>query len=45
FFAGSGAIGAVSVALDRRFVCVDQNPAAIEIMTQRLSNVAEIVRA
>ncbi|ABY22938.1 adenine specific DNA methylase [Renibacterium salmoninarum ATCC 33209] len=45
FFAGSGTIGAVSVALDRRFVCVDQNPAAIEIMTQRLSNVAEIVRA
>lgn len=45
FFAGSGTIGAVSAALDRRFVCVDQNPAAIEIMTQRLSNVAEIVRA
>lgn len=45
FFAGSGTIGAVSAALERRFVCVDQNPAAIEIMTQRLSNVAEIVRA
>lgn len=36
FFAGSGTTGAVASALGRRFVMVDENPAAIEIMRTRL---------
>jgi len=36
-FAGSGTLGAVCQALGRRFVLVDQNPVAIEIMRTRLS--------
>ena len=36
FFAGSGTTGAVAAALDRRFMLVDQNPAAIEVMGARL---------
>ncbi len=44
FFAGSGTFGAVAAALDRRFVCVDQNPAAIEIMAKRLGDVAVVQR-
>jgi len=36
FFAGSGTTGAVAAALDRRFVLVDQNPEAVEIMRARL---------
>jgi site-specific DNA-methyltransferase (adenine-specific) len=36
FFAGSGTTGAVAAKLDRRFVLVDQNPAAIEVMRSRL---------
>jgi site-specific DNA-methyltransferase (adenine-specific) len=36
FFAGSGTTGAVAHAMDRGFVLIDQNPAAIEIMTKRL---------
>jgi len=36
FFAGSGTTGAVAAALDRRFMLVDQNPAAIEVMEARL---------
>ncbi|MGV8886285.1 MAG: DNA-methyltransferase [Microbacteriaceae bacterium] len=36
FFAGSGTTGAVAAALGRRFVLVDQNPAAIEVMRARL---------
>lgn len=38
FFAGSGTTGAVAQALKRRVVLVEQNPAAIEIITSRLSN-------
>jgi site-specific DNA-methyltransferase (adenine-specific) len=37
FFAGSGTTGAVAAALDRRFVLVDENPEAIEVMRERLS--------
>jgi site-specific DNA-methyltransferase (adenine-specific) len=37
FFAGSGTTGAVAAALDRRFVLVDSNPEAIEVMRQRLA--------
>jgi len=36
FFAGSGTTGAVAAALGRRFVLVDQNPAALEVMRARL---------
>ena len=36
FFAGSGTTGAVAAKLDRRFVLMEQNPAAIEIMRARL---------
>jgi len=36
FFAGSGTTGAVAGALGRRFLLVDENPAAISVMRQRL---------
>lgn len=36
FFAGSGTTGAAAAMLGRKFVCVDQNPPAIEIMARRL---------
>jgi site-specific DNA-methyltransferase (adenine-specific) len=35
-FAGSGTLGAVCRGLGRRFVLVDTNPAAIEVMSRRL---------
>lgn len=35
-FAGSGTLGAVARQLGRRFVLVDQNPAAIEVIRRRL---------
>ncbi|MCH6469552.1 DNA-methyltransferase [Sinomonas terrae] len=44
FFAGSGTLGAAARALGRRFVCVDSNPQAVDIMAARLPS-AEIVRA
>lgn len=37
FFAGSGTLGAVAGKLGRRFVCVDRNPQAIEVMRERLA--------
>ncbi|AJT41544.1 DNA-methyltransferase [Psychromicrobium lacuslunae] len=43
FFAGSGTLGSVAAALDRRFVCIDQNPEAIGIMSARLGRFAEII--
>jgi site-specific DNA-methyltransferase (adenine-specific) len=36
FFAGSGTTGAVAAALGRRFVLVDVNPVAVEVMRGRL---------
>jgi site-specific DNA-methyltransferase (adenine-specific) len=36
FFAGSGTTGAVASALARRFVLVDSNPEAVEVMRTRL---------
>jgi site-specific DNA-methyltransferase (adenine-specific) len=36
-FAGSGTLGAVCRALGRRFVLIDDNPVAIEVMRGRLS--------
>ena len=38
FFAGSGTTGAVAQKLGRRFVVIDENPAAIEIMRKRLGD-------
>jgi DNA modification methylase len=35
-FAGSGTVGAVCRELERRFVLIDSNPAAIEVMRARL---------
>ena len=37
FFAGSGTLGAVARATGRRFVLVDSNPEAIEVMRTRLA--------
>jgi site-specific DNA-methyltransferase (adenine-specific) len=36
FFAGSGTTGAVAAELGRRFVLIDDNPEAVEIMCRRL---------
>jgi site-specific DNA-methyltransferase (adenine-specific) len=36
FFAGSGTLGAVAAQLGRRYVLIDSNPEAIEIMRARL---------
>ncbi len=36
FFAGSGTLGAVAVALGRRYVLIDSNPDAIRVCRQRL---------
>lgn len=36
FFAGSGTLGAVANALDRRFILIDNNPTAIQVMEKRL---------
>jgi site-specific DNA-methyltransferase (adenine-specific) len=35
-FAGSGTLGAVCQALGRRFVLIDENPVAVEVMQRRL---------
>ena len=43
FFAGSGTTGAVAQALGRRFVLVDQNPEAIQVMRDRLPDVPVVV--
>ena len=41
FFAGSGTTGAVARTLGRRFVLVDSNPEAIEVMRKRLPDDVE----
>jgi site-specific DNA-methyltransferase (adenine-specific) len=38
FFAGSGTLGAVAVPLGRRYVLIDSNPEAVEVMHARLGN-------
>ncbi|MGH7751283.1 MAG: DNA-methyltransferase, partial [Gemmatimonadales bacterium] len=43
FFAGSGTLGSVAAKLGRRFVCVDQNAPAIEVMRKRLDGKAEFI--
>jgi site-specific DNA-methyltransferase (adenine-specific) len=40
FFAGSGTLGAVAAALDRRYVLIDANPRAVEVMRARLTTSA-----
>jgi site-specific DNA-methyltransferase (adenine-specific) len=42
FFAGSGTTGAVAHELGRRFVLVDNNPAAIQIMRNRLPEARQV---
>jgi site-specific DNA-methyltransferase (adenine-specific) len=41
FFAGSGTLGAVAAALDRRYVMIDSNPEAVAIMRARLGGAGE----
>jgi len=41
-FAGSGTLGAVCMKLGRRFVLVDDNPVAIEVMRSRLRGEGEV---
>ncbi|GAA1342165.1 DNA-methyltransferase [Arthrobacter roseus] len=43
FFAGSGTLGAVAARTNRKFVCVDANPQAIEVMERRLSHAARTI--
>jgi len=43
FFAGSGTTGAVAAALGRRFVLVDQNPEAIQVMRRRFAETPDVV--
>ena len=40
FFAGSGTLGAVAQKLDRRFVLIDKNPDAIDVINRRIFGVA-----
>ena len=42
FFAGSGTTAAACVEFGRRFILVDDNPQAIEVMQRRLVGVADI---
>lgn len=42
FFAGSGTIGAACLMLGRRFILVDDNPAALEVMARRFRGVEDI---
>ena len=46
FFAGSGTTGVVANMLNRKFVLIDQNPEALEVIQQRLEGVQyELVRS
>ena len=42
FFAGSGTTGAACLALGRRFILVDDNPQALEVMARRFDGVGDI---
>lgn len=42
FFAGSGTVGAACLKLGRRFLLVDNNPAAIEVMKTRFQGIEDI---
>jgi site-specific DNA-methyltransferase (adenine-specific) len=45
FFAGSGTLGAVAAQLGRRYVLIDSNPEAVEIMRARLDTAGDDMRA
>ena len=40
FFAGSGTTGVAAAELDRKFVLIDQNPEAINVINKRLSQIS-----
>jgi site-specific DNA-methyltransferase (adenine-specific) len=40
FFAGSGTTGVAAAELDRKFVLIDQNPEAIQIIKNRLNQIS-----
>jgi site-specific DNA-methyltransferase (adenine-specific) len=42
FFAGSGTTGAACLELERRFILVDNNPEALEVMARRFQGVSSI---
>ena len=42
FFAGSGTTGAACLELERRFILVDSNPQAIEVMKKRFETQTSI---
>ena len=42
FFAGSGTTGAAAHALGRRFILIDSNPQALEVMRARLKAVSDL---
>ncbi len=42
FFAGSGALGAACLTLERRFILIDNNPEALEIMARRFAGINDI---
>jgi site-specific DNA-methyltransferase (adenine-specific) len=42
FFAGSGTLGAVCLELERRFILVDNNPMALEVMARRFAGEGSI---
>lgn len=42
FFAGSGTAGAAAHALGRRFILVDDNPQALDVMRRRFAGLAEV---
>jgi site-specific DNA-methyltransferase (adenine-specific) len=45
FFAGSGSAGAAAAGLGRRFLMVDDNPCAVEVMATRFASLARITYA
>jgi site-specific DNA-methyltransferase (adenine-specific) len=42
FFAGSGTLGAACLELNRRFMLIDNNPQAIQVMRQRFAEVPNL---
>ncbi len=43
FFAGSGTLGAVAAKSSRRFVLIDQNPDAIEVIQRRMTPLRDLL--
>ena len=44
FFGGSGTTGAAAAELDRKFLLVEQNPEAIDVMRERFAGLGDEVR-